>query len=462
MHFLKKLQMNIPETLIEKYNMPAPRYTSYPPANRFTGQFGESDYIDLIEQSNSSGQRNIAIYIHIPFCEKICLYCGCNSQAMGSGGMVAPYVEALKRELKAVSPHIDKNRRVSQIHYGGGTPNAIDIAHIKSINEYLFSEFDFIKKPEIAIECNPASLNPGTIEQLVGARFNRFSLGVQDFDAALLKKLNRDPAHNIPKLVRSLRQHGAGVNLDFIYGLPGQTAASFLRSMEKAAEIRPDRLVAFSYAHVPWLKKHQLALEKLGLVPAAIKTEMFVSACNMLSDAGYVPIGLDHFVLTSDSLCRALAEGTLHRNFQGYCTRETTGQVYAFGATAISQLDGGYAQNAKHIGTYIETVNSGALPVERGCRLSPTQIITRNAINTLMCNLRLSFSSVAEGKTAEEIKHILNPDEAALARFAADGLITYSGNTIEVSETGSFFIRNIATAFDAEYTPANNIHSKTV
>ncbi|MDR2886987.1 MAG: oxygen-independent coproporphyrinogen III oxidase, partial [Bacteroidales bacterium] len=417
---------------------------------------------DLIEQSNTSGPPNIAIYIHIPFCEKICHYCGCNSKAIGGGAMVAPYMEALKRELQMVSLRIDKNRQVSQIHYGGGTPNAIDIAYLKSINEYLFHEFRFIKKPEIAIECNPAHLKLKTIEQFIDAGFNRFSLGVQDFDAALLKKMNRKTTTKIPKLVSTLKQHGAGVNLDFIYGLPGQTVASFLRTMEQAAKIRPDRLVAFSYAHVPWLKKHQLALEKTGLVPAAVKTEMFVSACNMLSDAGYVPIGLDHFVLPSDSLSRALAQGTLHRNFQGYCTRETTGQVYAFGATAISQLAGGYSQNAKYIGAYIETVNSGALPVERGYRLSDTQIITRDAINALMCNLRLSFASIAPGKTAAETKRILNPDEAALARFAADGLLTYTGNTIEVSETGSFFIRNIVTAFDAGYAPENTIHSKTV
>jgi oxygen-independent coproporphyrinogen-3 oxidase len=293
-----------------------------------------------------------------------------------------------------------------------------------------------------------------SIEQFAAAGFNRFSLGVQDFDDKLLKRLNRDTSRiPVAELALKIKSVNASLNLDFIYGLPGQTVESFLRTIEQAVEISPDRLVAFSYAHVPWFKKHQLALEKLGLIPAGIKTEMFVSAHNMLAESGYKPIGLDHFVLPSDDLYLSLAEGTLHRNFQGYCTRRTTGQVYAFGITAISQLEEGYSQNTRDIDEYIETVNRGLLPVERGCVLSGDQIMTRNAITALMCNNRLSLA---------EAPKTLYVDEQALDRLAADGLIEWSGKTMEVTEHGAFFIRNIAAAFDMDYIPDNSVHSKTV
>ncbi len=459
--------MKISEELLKKYNVPVPRYTSYPPANHFTESFSSDDYVQMLKESNQREPENIAIYIHIPFCAKICFYCGCNACSIGSGSLVVPYLKAVRKEIEMVSQYIDKKRRVSQIHYGGGTPNSIDVSFIKSLNEFLFSEFSFIDKPEIAIECNPAYLDYRYVDNLIAAGFNRFSLGIQDFDVNILEKVNREPSAIPPaELFRYIKSAGdnIGVNLDFIYGLPGQSVSSFTRTMQMAAGIRPDRLVTFSYAHVPWVKKHQLILEKRGLPTAGDKTNMFLSAYDILKKSGYEPIGLDHFVLPSDDLFKSLEEGSMHRNFQGYCTRRTTGQVYAFGVTAISQLDEGYSQNRKEIKDYISEINEGKLPVERGYKLTSEQMIVRKAINDLMCNKKLSFSKVAAYMKIpqETVKSALRIDENSLADLEADGLIKYGNDTIDVTDTGSFFIRNIAASFDKDYVEKVQTYSKPV
>jgi len=459
--------MKISEELLNKYNVPVPRYTSYPPANHFKDTFSDNDYLQILKSSNSGKPENIAIYIHIPFCEKICFYCGCNACSIGNGNMVEPYLDALRKEIEMVSQHIDRKRLVSQVHYGGGTPNSIDASSIRKLNDYLFSEFKFIDNPEIAIECNPAYLDKKYIDNLIDAGFNRFSLGIQDFDHEILRKVNRQPSAIPPsELVAYIKSESgnAGVNFDFIYGLPGQSVSSFTRTMQIAADIRPDRLVTFSYAHVPWLKKHQLILEKRGLPSAENKTNMFLSAYDLLKKSGYEPIGLDHFVLPTDDLFIALGEGTLHRNFQGYCTRKTTGQVYAFGVTAISQLEGGYSQNRKEIKDYISDIKSGKLPVERGCILSDEQKIARAVITEVMCNKKVSFSKIADefNISAAILGSAIKIDDKALQGLDNDGLITYSGDRIEVTETGTFFIRNIAASLDREYKEKIQTYSKPV
>ncbi len=459
--------MQISDELLNKYNVPVPRYTSYPPANQFTEAFTEADYLGMLKESNHRQPENIALYIHIPFCKKICHYCGCNACSIGKGDLVKPYMDALRKEIEMVSKHIDKNRKVTQIHYGGGTPNSLDVRYIAGLNEYLFSEFSFVDKPEIAIECNPAYLDYNYIDALLAAGFNRFSLGIQDFDNAILKLVNREPSA-IPaaELFSYLKKSGGdiNVNFDFIFGLPGQTVDSFSKTIAQAIAIRPDRLVTFSYAHVPWVKKHQIILEKRGLPSPEDKMQMFLTGYQMLKDAGYQPIGLDHFVLPSDDLYLAEKAGSLHRNFQGYCTRRTTGQVYAFGVSAISQLEQGYCQNMKENNDYIACVEQGNLPVERGYVLSTEQINTRELITELMCNKRISFSQIAGSMnlSAEELKNSVKFDEAVLNGFVDDGLIAYTPDGIEVTETGTLFIRNIAASLDKEYQIKTQTYSKTV
>lgn len=467
MHYLKRDRMKITDDLLRKYNVPVPRYTSYPPANHFKDNFKEDDFIEILHKSNTGNPENIAIYIHIPFCKRICFYCGCNSCLIGSGSQVKPYIEALKKEIRLVSRFIDKERLVSQVHYGGGTPNSIEFSYLKSINDCICSEFSFIGDPEIAIECDPANLDLHYIDELLSTGFNRISFGIQDFNSDVLFKVNRKPPAIPPaELLKHIKSKNknAGVNFDFIYGLPGQSVKSFTSTMQMAAEIRPDRLVTFSYAHVPWIKKHQLILEKRGLPPPKEKTDMFLAAYDTLKRSGYEPVGLDHFVLPTDDLFIALASGTLHRNFQGYCTRKTTGQVYAFGVTAISQLSEGYSQNKKEFNDYISCIENGKLPVEKGYILSGAQQLAKTVITDLMCNKRVSFSEVASAHNVpvNVVRDAIKINEKLLYELETDGLITYTSDEIKVTETGSFFIRNIAASFDKEYRETVQTYSKPV
>lgn len=458
--------MQIDEQLLRKYNAPVPRYTSYPPANHFR-EFTAVEYNRLVKNSNSRKPENIAFYIHIPFCKRICHYCGCNSCSLGKGSQVPAYMEALKREIGMVAAMLDRSRPVSQVHYGGGTPNAIDPRYLKEINDYLFGEFRFIEDPEIAIECNPEHMSFKQIDTLAAAGFNRFSIGIQDFDTNVLRLVNRAPSHIAPaELLGYIKEKNpkASVNFDFIFGLPGQTVSSFSETIGKAAGIRPDRLVTFSYAHVPWLKKHQLILEKKGLPETGEKMKMFLNGYSLLTEAGYKPLGLDHYVLPGDDLFRAYTEHTLHRNFQGYCTRRTTGQVYAFGVTGISQLEEGYSQNARDIQKYIDEISTGTLPVEKGYILSGEQKIIREVLDRLMCNKKISFAGIAAdlGISTAELKEATGFREERLRSMEDDGLLNFNGDELEVTENGTMFIRNIAVIFDKEYIEKNQTYSRTV
>lgn len=459
--------MMIDKKILDKYNIPVPRYTSYPPANHFQDRFQEPDYVNLIQDSNTGKPNHIAIYVHIPFCKKICFYCGCNACAMKGDKAVHNYMLALKKELAIVLQKIDKSRKVSQIHYGGGTPNAIEVKYLKEINDLIFNDFEFIDDPEIAIECNPAYLDYQYIDQLVEAGFNRFSLGVQDFNTKVLKTVNREPSViPVKELVAYIKSKNKNIaiNLDFIYGLPEQNTENFLETIQQAIEIKPDRLVTFSYAHVPWIKKHQQILEKRGLPDSQLKMDMFIAAREILVDAGYVPVGLDHYVLPDDELSVALEKNQLHRNFQGYCTRRTTGQVYAFGVSAISQLENAYIQNIKEIDPYINKLSKNQLPVEKGLILTNEQIVVRELITQLMCNQQLNLQNIAGdlGIDQNRLKSITGFSEGKLQEFINDDLLTFQEGEINVTEKGSLFIRNIAAIFDPAYKEQKNKYSKTV
>jgi len=444
--------MIIPEQLLEKYNSPVPRYTSYPPANYFD-TVTENQYIDAVKDSNSGNPRNISLYLHIPFCKKLCYYCGCNTSPLGTQAEMKKYVTALKQEIRMVAALIDKERKVSQIHYGGGTPNALPVEWIAELNELIYSLFTLVDHPEIAIECNPAHLDFNYIDQLKKSGFNRFSLGIQDFDNEVLKTVNRDPsAMPVGDIIQRLKagSDNVTVNLDFIYGLPGQTVESFLDSIRQAAAIRPDRLVTFSYAHVPWVKKAQKILDKKGLPDTELKMKMFSESHEYLMANGYQSIGLDHYVLESDELYQAVITKSLHRNFQGYCTRQTTGQVYAFGVSAISQLEKGYAQNTKSVKGYIESIGLGHLPIEKGYMLTKNEIIVREVINQLMCNKQINWKELSDHLNISEsaIRDAIVYDDAELKQFEEDGILQLTKEGLEMTEGGALFIRNVAASFD--------------
>lgn len=436
--------------IIDKYNVPVPRYTSYPPANFFY-EINQDCVISELIKSNETKDNKISFYFHIPFCHHLCHYCGCNSYAMKSSDYVSEYIKAIHKEIDLISQYIDKNKKISQIHFGGGSPTSIPIHYLKEIIDHLKNCFDILPFAEIAVECHPGYLKENDWLDLCRCGFNRFSLGVQDLNEEVLKIVNRKPSLiNIDDIFYILRENGKKINLDFIYGLPKQTAQSFMYNMTEAVRLKPDRLVTFSYAHVPWVNKQQLILEKYGICSPDEKKEIFDSASQYLLNNGYVAIGLDHFVLQQDELYSALNNGTLHRNFQGYCTKETTAQVYAVGVTAISQLHSVYIQNTKDIRQYIDEVNKGKLPVKKGFILNNSQIITREIIEMIMCNYKCRWQDVASkfGLTVDELKDNIFCDNDKLKMLSYDSIISFNEYGFDVTNEGKLFVRNVASAFD--------------
>lgn len=437
--------------IIDKYNVSVPRYTSYPPAN-FFGEMTGNDYLAAVDKSNSQGSSTLSFYIHMPFCRRLCHYCGCNSYIMPKdASVISSYLKAVHNEIDIVTQHIDKSRKISQIHFGGGSPTAMPVEALKDINEHLLGLFSTIDRPEIAVECHPGYLSADDWQALTQSHFNRFSLGVQDLHDDVLKTVGRTPsALPLSEIMAILRDAKATVNMDFLFGLPYQSEDSFADNIRQAIMLHPDRLVTFSYGHVPWVFKRQLILEKHGLPAPELKQKMYDRAASLLHDAGYMSIGLDHFVLPDDELYIALRNGLLYRNFQGYCTRRTTGQVYAFGATGISQLDTFYAQNTKDINEYIDLSLKGLLTTRKGYSLSQQQRIAKEVIERLMCNYRIQWHELADtlSISVDSLKAAIHYDEQQLNEMASDGLFTLSAQGITMTDDGHPFVRNVAAALD--------------
>lgn len=453
------------QELLNKYSLPVPRYTSYPPANFFNESFTADSYKEAIIESNKQNPQHISIYIHIPFCYHMCYYCGCNSQLLKDKNVVKEYIETLKKEIRMVLPLLDHSRKISQIHYGGGTPTSQPVSVLKEINRIILSEFECIENPEIAIECHPGYLDENYWNDLIDAGFNRISIGIQDFNEEVLKASARKPSRMvIEDIIHILRSKGISVNMDFIYGLPLQTPESFAETINKAISLKPDRIVTFSYAHVPWVNELQKNLEKVGLPSVSTKNEIYETAKKLLIDAGYKTIGLDHFVLANDELYEALQTKSLHRNFQGYCTRRTTGQVYAFGNTGISQLSTAYSQNAKDLNTYISSVNEGKYPITKGYILNKEEQITREVIASLMCNYTVSWSDIANrmNMSEKEVRNALNYNKEQLFDFQKDGIIEFSEDYITVLPEAAPFVRNVAASLDKLMVNNEKRYSKSV
>lgn len=453
------------QELLNKYSVAVPRYTSYPPANFFKEGFTSDKYRDAIIESNEQEPQHISIYIHIPFCYQMCFYCGCNSQLYIDNKVTEQYVEALKKEIKMVLPLLDHKRKISQIHYGGGTPTSQPVSVLKEINRMILSEFECIENPEIAIECHPGYMDNEYWPDLIDAGFNRISIGVQDLNEDVLKAVNRKSTRMpIDDVVKLLRNRGVSLNMDFIYGLPLQTPESFGETIDKAIELNPDRIVTFSYAHVPWVNELQKNLETIGLPSVEVKNEIYETAKRKLTNVGYKVIGLDHFVLSDDELYQASLSQSLHRNFQGYCTRRTTGQVYAFGITGISQLGNAYSQNTKDLDTYITMINEGVLPVAKGYILNQEEQITRAVISDLMCNYMVRWSDIANSfnQSVDNIKAALNYDVDVLDDFQKDGLIEFDEEHISIQPQARPFVRNVAASLDKLMLNTDKRYSKSV
>lgn len=458
--------MEISEQLFQKYNIPVPRYTSYPPATAFSTAFSNADFIEQVKLSNEEEPENISVYIHIPFCLQRCHFCGCNTVIYNGEDKVRKYIQTLKKEIEYVSQFVKRGRKVTQVSWGGGTPNSIDLAYVREIMDLLRDKFDFADFAEIAMECSPAYLDFADVDVLSEIGFNRISLGIQDFHQPVLDAINRKaPKIAVEEMLAYMKQKGfRGLNLDLVYGLPLQTIDSFRENIDTIIRLKPDRIATFSYAHVPWFNPAQKLMEHLHFPTAEEKLSMLVHAVNRLSESGYDVIGMDHFAVYDDELSIAKKNANLHRNFQGYNTKKTTGQVYAFGASGISQLNGCYAQNVKNIDQYIERVNDENMAVERGYVLNQQEKLVREVIDEVMCNGLLDFAEISDrfGISVDEFLKTTAFDTERLNDFVEDELLELENNVLKVNEKGMLIVRNIAAVFDPAYQPAQQKYSTTI
>ena len=458
--------MNINQKLLEKYNKKGPRYTSYPPATHFSENYDDKDFINSVINSNNENPQNVSVYIHIPFCPQICHFCGCTTESGFTKPFLERYIDALLKEIEFVSQYIKDDRKLTQIHWGGGTPNAIDYKYIKQITDCIKENFIFSSEYEMAIECSPAYFTFKHISLLKEYGFNRISLGIQDFRDEVLNAINRKPSKlKIEDIIGKIKEEGfTGTNIDLVYGLPLQTVDSFNETVDRAIKLDTDRIVTFSYAHVPSVITRQKVLDKIGFPSADEKARMYQNAYDKFIDAGYVAIGMDHFAKPHDELAIALTNKNLHRNFQGYCTRATTGQVYGFGASSISQLHSAYSQNEKNAAKYIKRIKDEGLAVIRGYSVNENEKIVRAVINSVMCNYFVDFNLIAqEFKTSiEKIYAVLDFTLDKFKDFIEDDLMQFKNDTISVNLSGRLVIRNIVMKFDPMLNTGVGTYSQTI
>ena len=456
----------IDNNLIKKYNKQGPRYTSYPPANLFNENYDNNNFIKSIIKSNNEKPESISIYIHIPFCPQICHFCGCTTDTGFSYKFIKRYINALIKEIEMMVKYIDTSRKVTQIHWGGGTPNAISYNFIKLITDKIKSCFVLDENYEMAIECSPAYFSLKNVDQLKEYGFNRISIGLQDFDEKILKAINRKSSKiPIEDIINKIKKTGfKGTNIDLVYGLPLQTIEGFNSTLKKAINLDVDRIATFSYAHVPSVIPRQKVLEKYRFPTAKEKSAMYNNAYEMFTKYGYQSIGMDHFAKPDDELSIALKNKKLHRNFQGYCTLKTTGQVYGVGASSISQLYSSYAQNEKNAAKYIKQIENNKFSTFRGYSLNVKEKIIRKIINEVMCNYYVDLSEIAKtfGVELKEIIKITSFSNDKFKDFIEDEILEINNYKIKINKKGRIVIRNIAMKFDPLIKNNSNSYSKTI
>ncbi|MBI3432658.1 MAG: oxygen-independent coproporphyrinogen III oxidase [Hydrogenophilales bacterium] len=432
--------------LLQKYSVPGPRYTSYPTAPYFHTGFGEADWAEAL--AASAPDRGLSLYAHIPFCDSLCYYCGCNMVATRDYSKTQPYLKTLEREMAHTAQRIDPARVVRQLHWGGGTPTYLNPDDIRRLMAMMRQHFTLADDAEISCEVDPRELTRAHLEALREVGFNRLSFGVQDMDPDVQQAVNRIQSEFlIQQVLDWSRELGfSSINLDLIVGLPKQTIASFRRTLERVTEWSPDRLAVFAYAHVPWLKKHQNLIPEADLPDSATRLGLQQAVNEMLGATGYVNIGLDHFARPDDELVRAQQNKTLWRNFQGYTTHKDC-DILAFGVSSISQTADVYMQNEKNLKRYQERVAATGFAVERGLKLTRDDQIRRDAITRVMCDLELDFKAFGQEWNIAFADYFADA-LADLRPLADDGLVTIAADRISVTPSGRLFLRNIGMCFD--------------
>nr|WP_246316260.1 oxygen-independent coproporphyrinogen III oxidase [Tepidicella baoligensis] len=435
--------------MLQRFDVPGPRYTSYPTADRFVEAFGERDYIQALEQRRAGSLAlPLSVYVHIPFCASLCYYCACNKVITKHHGKAAEYLRYLAHELELQVQYGGRGHHVSQMHLGGGTPTFLSDAELEDLVSMLRRQFTLVPGGEYSIEVDPRTVTEERLQHLHRLGFNRLSFGVQDFDPTVQKAVHRiQPAKQVFRLVEASRHIGfESVNVDLIYGLPQQTPESFRHTLDQVKTLRPDRIALYAYAHLPARFKPQRRIVSAELPSPADKLAMLSASLDTFSEAGYVYVGMDHFALPNDALAVAKRQGRLHRNFQGYSTQPDC-DLIALGVSAIGRIGATYSQNAKTLEEYYDALDQGRLPIVRGLALSRDDVLRRSVIMAIMCQGVVDFESVGlahlidfKSYFARELEHLHD--------FETLGLLRITDTCIEVTPAGWYLVRAIAMVFD--------------
>lgn len=436
--------------LLARYDIPGPRYTSYPTADRFVEAFGPEEYGRFLDQRRDgmAATAPLSLYVHIPFCESLCYYCACNKIITRHHERAQPYLRYLSREVDLHLQHIGPGQAVSQLHLGGGSPTFLSDAELAELMQMLRRAFKLVPGGEYSIEIDPRTVDAARLEQIAALGFNRISFGVQDFDPEVQKAVHRvQPYEQVAALMEAARRIGfESVNVDLIYGLPRQTPESFERTLEQVVQIQPDRIALYAYAHLPERFKPQRRIHSAELPPAANKVLMLARSLDAFTDAGYVYIGMDHFARPNDALAVAKRQGRLHRNFQGYSTQPDC-DLIALGVSAIGRVGASYSQNAKTLEEYCDHLDHGRFPVVRGLALSRDDLLRRSVIMAIMCQGEVLFESV-ELAHLIDFRSYFSAELEALKRLEEQGLVRLTNDSLVVTPQGWFFVRAVAMVFD--------------
>jgi oxygen-independent coproporphyrinogen-3 oxidase len=457
--------------IIGKLSQSGPRYTSYPTADRFQNDFGYGQFLEAVAGLRMRrSRRPLSLYIHIPFCDTICYYCGCNKIVTKDHGKAATYLGYLKQEIDMQGRLFDGMGQIEQLHFGGGTPTYLSDRQMGDLMEHLRANFDFApdQQGEYSIEIDPRTVSVERVHSLRAQGFNRISLGVQDFDPAVQKAVNRiQPEAETRAVMDAARAAGfRSISIDLIYGLPKQSMVSMERTLDQVIDADPDRIALYNYAHMPHLFKPQRRIADADLPTPAVKLELLALCIRRLCAAGYVYIGMDHFAKPDDELAVAQRQGRLQRNFQGYSTRAES-ELISCGVSAISAVGATYSQNEKTLEGYYEKLDAGKLPIVRGIKLENDDLIRRIVIQKLMCNFELSISSMEQAHPIQFARYF-EAELEQLKAFEADGLLTIDPQWIAVTPKGRLLIRNICMVFDRylslarENAPQPLRYSKTI
>ena len=433
--------------LLDRYDRPGPRYTSYPPIPHWTEAFGDAEYREALA-ALAAGDDPVAVYVHLPVCVERCWYCGCNATVTPRREVQRAYVDRLERELAMVGSAIGRRRMARQIHWGGGTPNYLPAEQIDRLLELLGRHFHVAAGAELSIEIDPRVSSAVQLEFLRRSGFQRISFGVQDLDPAVQAAMGRlQPEALLRELHTAARGLGFGsINYDLVYGLPGQTDDTFRSTLESVVELAPDRIACFGYAHVPWARPNQRRIDASLLPGRDERFALFRLAVDTLTAAGYRWIGLDHFARPGDDLSVALEEGRLRRNFMGYLP-DPAPHLLAFGTSAIGDVAGRFVQNDPALGGYQRGIDAGRLPVVKGHRLTADDRVRRAAIERLMCTLELPYLLLQPLAGQSDPLEPFRP-------FADEGFIRFGPDRLSVTPLGRYFLRNLCMTLDAYLVPA--------